>query len=1664
MSKIGTTIKRILKVILWLTLGLALLFVVIIVLIQIPSIQTKIIHQVTSVISQKTSTRVEIDRISITYAGAVVVNGLFLNDNQADTLLYAGKAKITISFKDLLFNKININYFLLENTTLIINRAANDSLYNFNFLIAAFSDTTKKVEVELPAKPKWAFDVKNVRLNNIKVDFDDAFGGINAQANLSKLNLAVNEIDLKESKYSIANLQIDNLVASVILQKSTKTDTKDSDVVLPRISASKIRINNSSVSYIDSVNKQELVALISLLELTTGAVDLQNETVSADKIALSKSTILFNAAGKSEQIVSTKLAGNALPKKTNWVVAAQQIELVDNSVAYNVANTPVSVNGFNSNHMDYKQLNLDASKLYYSSKITKITVNKFSTVDRLGFSINQFETEFSMDQHSITATKLVVRTPNSSIDADLNLKFGSLQSLKDSLEHLRLNLDLQNVSIANSDIVYFSNQLVNKPFFQNKTSVTTITGKVNGLVKNLTGKNLVIKTGANTIVKTDFIIKGLPKAETAYFSIPNLSIVTGKADIEMMAGTFIPISIELPENISTQISFNGTLKAFESDIKLNSSFGSANVVASIDNDENFKSKADINKFDLGSLLRDTVMFGPLWLTAEANGKGLDINTIEAKITAEVTEIFLNGYNYQNLILDGDASGKEFAGLVSLNDKNIAFDFDGRINLNPNRERYKFNLNFKGANLQKLHFTKDDIRVGLTATADLEGETLNKLNGKAGISNIVVVRGDKVYELDSLLFASINESGKSELNFSSALVGIKYSGTLSPINLVAEITAFANRYFPFTDSTQVATKREPSNFNLEIQLHNHPILSQVLLPQLNEFEPGIIKGSFDSEKNQLILYAAMNRIVYGSTEVNDLVLDISSDSTQLVYEISSSAVSSTQVRLDNVLIEGKISDSIIQANLSSIDQNLRKKVAINSQIGKINGRYRFAINKDNFYLMHNRWNIAEDNFIEFGKAGMLIHNFFIESASSKINVSSVNNTFNEDINIEIIDFKLDDLSRIVEKDTSLVKGKLNGNILMKRVNNSYGIIADAKIDSLAIRNIPIGNITAKADNPTGKRFDVNLDLSGEHNRLSVNGFFLAKEDNNPINLKIDIQTLSLEAVEALSMGQIKNSSGSIAAKFAIKGTFNEPEIAGKLVFNDVLLTPTATNNRLELKNETIQIRPNGIFFNAFTLLDSHKHSAVVDGSIKMTRFKDFIFALQVNTNNFQLINTSSRDNREFFGRMIIDSRINIKGPIAFPEISARVKLKNGSNFTFAVPESRIESDKGEGVVKFKKTQRLNPILYSIDDISPQSTRFTGIDLSSVIEIDKQATLKLLLDPLSSDSLVVRGEAGLSFSMDRSGKMSLTGAYHLDDGSYLVSLESIVKRRFDILSGSTIVWNGDPLDAIISINAKYTARAAPYDLMAFQMSALSDTESSSYKQRYPFWVLLKLRGELLHPTIDFEIQLPPEDKGILGGAVNQKLSMLNEDESALNKQVFALLVLGRFIQENPLQAETGGTSTLVRATVGKLLSAQLNQLSSKLISGVELDFDVQSFNDYQTGEAEGRTQVEVGVKKQLFNNRLSVQVGGSVDVEGESAKQNKASEITGDVKIEYALTKDGRYRLKGFRHNQYEGALEGQLIETGVGVAFVRDFNKWKNLFRRKRTRRDPSNTKPMHEEN
>jgi hypothetical protein len=596
-------------------------------------------------------------------------------------------------------------------------------------------------------------------------------------------------------------------------------------------------------------------------------------------------------------------------------------------------------------------------------------------------------------------------------------------------------------------------------------------------------------------------------------------------------------------------------------------------------------------------------------------------------------------------------------------------------------------------------------------------------------------------------------------------------------------------------------------------------------------------------------------------------------------------------------------------------------------------------------------------------------------------------------------------------------------------------------------IPVGNINFKAETRNNTVFNIKFNLKGNENEMDLTGYFTPEGGEKSLNFRGEIPSLSMKTIQAFSLGNIQDASGSVSGNFLINGPTNHPNVSGELTFNNATIKPTALNNQFELVHETIMVKNDGIYFDQFTLLDKNKHQATLDGSVKMTNFSDLNFALQLNTNDFLLINTTDNDNKNFYGKMIIDSKININGSISSPVINAKIKMKNGSNITIAVPESQLTTNKGQGIVEFAYHSALNPILEKVKINQTQNSKVIGIDLSSIIEIDKLAKLRLLMDPTSNDSLVAQGEAALSFSMDRSGKMSLTGAYQLTDGSYSVSLESIIKRKFIIEKGSTIIWNGDPMDAGISINAIYTVRASPNNLIGEQTTGMTDANKNASMQRYPFLVILKIRGEILEPEISFEIQLPQEEKGLLGGAVEAKLMQLNEDPSELNKQVFALLVLGRFVQENPLEfGVADGTTNMVRATVSSFLSAELNKWSSKLVPGVELNFDVNSYNEYESNQAVGRTQVDIGLKKQLFDERLTVQIGGVVDVEGAKAKENSVSNITSDVSVEYALTKDGRYRLIGFSHNQYEGAIEGQVVETGIGVIYQRDFDEWKDFFK------------------
>jgi len=84
----------------------------------------------------------------------------------------------------------------------------------------------------------------------------------------------------------------------------------------------------------------------------------------------------------------------------------------------------------------------------------------------------------------------------------------------------------------------------------------------------------------------------------------------------------------------------------------------------------------------------------------------------------------------------------------------------------------------------------------------------------------------------------------------------------------------------------------------------------------------------------------------------------------------------------------------------------------------------------------------------------------------------------------------------------------------------------------------------------------------------------------------------------------------------------------------------------------------------------------------------------------------------------------------------------------------------------------------------------------------------------------------------------------------------------------------------------------------------------------------------------------------------------------------------------------------------------------------------------------TEVELGVSKQLFDERLSVEVGGNLGV-SESGEQSTTA-IAGNFLLEYKLTEDGRYRVRVFRRPDYDVFTDG--IRTGASLIFKKSFGE------------------------
>ena len=835
-----------------------------------------------------------------------------------------------------------------------------------------------------------------------------------------------------------------------------------------------------------------------------------------------------------------------------------------------------------------------------------------------------------------------------------------------------------------------------------------------------------------------------------------------------------------------------------------------------------------------------------------------------------------------------------------------------------------------------------------------------------------------------------------------------------------------------------------------------LLKRRCLPSLRQhllsYKPVLIKGNFDSQAGTLVVNGNMPKVVYGTNDISNLLININTGNNALNYSITADQVAAgSSLNLLFPSITGSAQNNKLNLNVQVRDAAKKERYRIAGVFSALPGEYQFSFLQNGLLLNYVEWSVNADNALQFGTKGILAKDFIISNAGQSLGVTSNPQSFNSPVTVDFKNFHIETLTRIAQQDSLQVGGVINGDAVISDLQKSPVFTSALNINDFNFKGDTLGNIALNVNNRTANAFNADVQITGKGNQVNLEGAYYTQPDSR-FDLNLDIVSLNMKSIEGFSFGNLRNASGNITGKLKISGTPAAPVVRGDINFNKVGFNVAMLNSYFRMPNESITFNNDGIRFNDFTLVDSVGNKAIITGGIDTKDFSNFAFNMEIKTDNFRVINSTSDDNKFYYGKLYLNSDIKISGNMNKPVVDATLTVNDKTDLTIVLPTDDPGLEDRQGVVEVINPHetRSDSLLMARQLDSLKKTGLHGLDFSANINIDKGAKFTVVVDPSNGDIVHFQGEAHLNGGIDPSGKTNLTGTYKVESGSYNLSYAT-VKRTFVFKPGSIITWTGDPTTADVDITAIYVANVPPIDLVSQQLGD-DPTTTTMYKQKLPFNVNLNLKHELLKPDISFDIVLPDSNYEVSPDVVNTvqlRLSQIRTDPNELNKQVLGVLVLGHFIGDNPLQSQGGSTGIngAIRNSVSSLLSDQLNKLAGNLIGGVQLNFNLTSGADYSTGVEQNRTDLNVGLSKQFLNDRITVTVGNNFNLEGDNAPGQKTTDIAGDLSVNYKLTQDGRYLIRAYRKDEYI-VVEGEVIETGVGFTITYEYNKFKELFEKK----------------
>lgn len=1289
-------------------------------------------------------------------------------------------------------------------------------------------------------------------------------------------------------------------------------------------------------------------------------------------------------------------------------------------------------------------------------------IGRLAMRERSGFVVEDLAGCLCIANGCIDIREGHIRTAKSNIELPSLSLIGLDWALyKNFVEEVDITAQVVNTTLSSDDIAYFSPKMKDWHL-----TLTDVNADVSGPVADMSGSLRSVRTGADTKLSVDFAAQGLPDVGKGHFKADISELTTSAADVDRLAaaltGKNLPDEVlRIAKNagkIGLTGKFDGTLTAFAADAALATEIGGATCLLQVsslrDGCRGVLGDVKTSSLQLGELLENDLL-GPLSLNVHVNGE-LSSEHSDAEVSGEILRLGINGYDYDSLRMKGHLVNREFNGLIEARDRNLRFDFRGLLDLNDEqRPRYDFALDLEEANLAALGVNRRDSVSVLAAriAARAVGRTLDDLNGIIFVRDVSYRYNDRELAADSVVIVGRNSLSDKFIRLRSDFVDADYEGKTSYKEVFAYLQQRFRDYVPTLDGGPGWQAQHPDTVELADGYSQLTVNVRKINPLVNAVSPGlqIADGSqlllrINPANDKLSFEAASDYIERGRMLVTRLNLDAHNRGDSLVFAASTEDLYLNSFHMSRVGMSGGAKDNKLELITDFADTigDVSGRIGFRSEFARGRGpagrQIDLRLTPSYISRGEKTWNIYTDG-ITADTSRIRIDRFRMVNAGQQLLLDGVvSRRLQDSVQLTLHNFELAPFSQFTSSMGYRVDGRTNGSATMKAVLGAGEVQADIVVDSISINDLAVPSIWLRS------RWDFIQNRAGilvqqrENLDTLVRGFYAPSQKRYYARATLD--AVELSALDPLLKGVVERTGGNADVDIALRGSGKEANLSGQIAVRDFTTTVDFTQVTYTMPRAVIEVKNNHLIAEGVPLYDPEKNEGLFSIDLNLEHLSNIFYSVKVLPKELMVLNTTSKDNDLFYGRIFASGSATIAGSKGGVKMDIVATTEGDSEFY--MPLSGQSNAKTADFVTFVTPEQIDTTDYLVrkkllfqQQGRKKEAAGSTMDITMALNVQDNTAFQLVIDPTVGSALKGRGNGMLNLHINPgNGIFNMYGDYTLIEGSFLFSLQNIITKKFIIESGSMIQWTGEPVDARLDINAVYKLKTSLQPLLNTVTASSDDDQSGSRisDRSVPVDCKIHIGGRLSNPQLDFSVVVPVTDIETQAAVA----SVLNTQE-AQAQQFISLVALGTF--SNSGSANIGASSGVAMG---------LEMLTNQLTNWFSTD-DYRIILNYLAGSEMTGDEVDFGFSTNLINNRLLVEVEGNYIIDNKQAVSNNVSNFMGEAHVTWLIDKSGNLRLKAFTQTIDRFDENQGLQETGIGISYKEDFNNFKDLKQRIRDR-------------